>query len=188
MAANLPSCSHVTYLFGLVPKIFFQGVCGQLGQAELEVGPQILIHIYTRAGSKGQSWCPGLVLILEEGGSSGRQLRERALSQNSGSFEHLQAGLLPPRAKVPHHQLQREACSPRAQSLKTLPLTLFLGAVFLLVHIHSSHPKQMLFDKACKLCDLGTSLSSQRPAVPKLPCLFPHQQNIDFMTPGVKIK
>lgn len=40
---------HMTHLLGLVPKILFQGVWRQVGQAELEVGPKILINIHTRA-------------------------------------------------------------------------------------------------------------------------------------------
>lgn len=40
---------HITYLLGLVPKILFHGVWRQRGQGELEVGPQILINIHTRA-------------------------------------------------------------------------------------------------------------------------------------------
>lgn len=102
-----PSCPHrpITYLFGLVPKVLLQGVWRQVGQAELEVGPEILIHIHARARRECQSWCPGLVLLHEEGGSGGWQCGQWAFTQHRGSFKHLQAGLLPTWAKVSHHQL-----------------------------------------------------------------------------------
>lgn len=96
---------HMTHLLGLVPEILFHGVWRQLGQAELEVGPKILINIHTRAWGECQSWGPGFVLIHKEGGGSSRQCRQWAFSQHHGSFEHLQVGLLPTLAKVSHHQL-----------------------------------------------------------------------------------
>lgn len=107
-ACALPEATsqpHLTHLLGLVPNVLLQRVWRQRGQTELEVRPKILIHVDARAGCERQGRRAGLVLLHEEGGGCSGQRGQGAFGQHRGSFEHLQAGLLPTWAEVPHHQL-----------------------------------------------------------------------------------